>query len=388
MPIGVTTAGSKMENPFIFGEIVEQRYFVDREQELSQLVRDLSDGQKIFLLSPRRFGKSSLVSLTFLQLQKRYTRTAIIPVSSYSSYTQFLEKYSEKVIRAAGPWERVKSWIKGFLQDVQPRIAMNPTGGEITIGLNPNARADPGSVAAEIFALPGELSRRGGFRMAICLDEFQQIAVYDGVSVENALRNEIQRQRNVGYVFSGSQPSLMEEMLSSGRPFHKAGPTMFLDKISAEAWTAFIVAQFRAIRTKISTAAVDHVLAVADLIPYDIQRIAHELWDYAQLKKKSSLDLGDVETVLDDLVKGQAHYFERLWEQFSSRQRALLQALAERGPTTLLSESVREEYRLGPASTVQKALQALDSQDIIDRYRSAYFFLDPLFAIWIRKSIQ
>lgn len=224
--------------------------------------------------------------------------------------------------------------------------------------------------------------------MAICLDEFQQISMFGGETVENALRNEIQRQRHVGYVFSGSQPSLMEGMLSAGRPFHKAGPAMFLDKIPAEAWIEFINARFRIIRAKVSPAAIDHLLSVADLIPYDIQRIAHELWDYSQLKKKASLDLGDVESVIEDLVKGQAHYFERLWEQLSSRQRALLQALAERGPNTLLSQNVREQYRLGPASTVQKALQSLDSQDIIDRYRSAYFFLDPLFAMWVRKSSQ
>jgi hypothetical protein len=377
-----------MENPFVFGEIIGQQHFVDRDQELSQMVRDLADGQKIFLLSPRRFGKSSLVAMAFMRLQKRYVRTVIVPVSSYSSYGQFLEKFSEKVIRAAGPWETVKSWIGNFLKNVRPQLTIDAATGEADVGLSPAARLQPGLVAPGIFAMPEELARRGGFRMAICLDEFQQISMFGGEAVENTLRNEIQRQRQVGYVFSGSQPSLMEGMLSAGRPFHKAGPAMFLDKIPAEAWIEFINAQFRTIRTKVSPAAIDHLLSLADLIPYDIQRIAHELWDYSQLKKKTSLDLGDVESVSEDLVRGQAHYFERLWEQLSSRQRALLQALAERGPNTLLSQTVREQYRLGPASTVQKALQSLDSQDIIDRYRSAYFFLDPLFAMWVRKSSQ
>jgi len=45
---------------------------------------------------------------------------------------------------------------------------------------------------------------------------------------------------------------------------------------------------------------------------------------------------------------------------------------------------VREEFRLGPASSVQKALQSLDAQDILDRYRGEYFFLDPLLPSWIR----
>jgi len=88
-----------MENPFVFGEIVEQRHFVNREKELQNLIRDLADGQKLFLLSPRRFGKSSLVSLALLKLEKRHIRTVNITVSSYANYEQFLEKFAERVLR-------------------------------------------------------------------------------------------------------------------------------------------------------------------------------------------------------------------------------------------------------------------------------------------------
>src|SRR5438128_1067627 len=262
-----------MENPFIFGEIVKQRHFVDREKELQNLIRDLADGQKLFLLSPRRFGKSSLVSLALLKLEKRHIRTVNITVSSYANYEQFLEKFAERVLVA-------------------------------------------------------------------------------------------------------------------GRPFHKAGPTIFLDKIAAEAWHEFIKIQFRNRRRKISEEALNRLVDAADLIPYDVQRIAHELWDYAELRNKAALDVPDVDAVVGELVRGQAEYFERLWEQLTSRQRAVLQALSQQGPADLHSQAGREQYRLGPASTVQKALQALDSQDIIDRYHGDYFFVDPLFANWIRRNIR
>ncbi len=50
-----------MTNPFVYGEIVPVAAFVDREVELDRLGRDLYAGQKVFLISPRRYGKSSLV---------------------------------------------------------------------------------------------------------------------------------------------------------------------------------------------------------------------------------------------------------------------------------------------------------------------------------------
>jgi hypothetical protein len=375
-----------MENPFVFGEIVEQRHFVDREKELQNLVRDLADGQKLFLLSPRRFGKSSLVALAMLKLEKRHIRTVNITVSSYASYEQFLEKFAGRVLRSAGSWDRVKALVGRFVQRVRPSISVNPVNGETSISFS-RTGSDTSVLAAEIFSMPGEMARNGGFRMAICMDEFQQIEMFGGNAVENVLRNEVQKQRDVGYVFSGSQPSLMQEMLSAGRPFHKAGPAIFLEKIPAEAWHDFIKTQFRNRRRKITEEALNRVLGAADLIPYDVQRIAHELWDYAELKDKTELDVDDVERVIDELVRGQAEYFERLWEQLTSRQRAVLQALSQQGPSDLHSQAGREQYRLGAASTVQKALQSLDSQDILGRYHGEFFFVDPLFANWIRRNM-
>jgi len=373
------------ENPFIFGEIVEEPNFVDRADELHQLVRDLADGQKVFLLSPRRFGKSSLVALALLKLRKRHIRTVSLTVSSYASYAQFLEKFAEKVLRAAGPWGRVKDWVTRFGRNVKPDISYSISTGEVSVSLGRGAGFDPMPLAPDVFALPGELTRNGGFRMVICLDEFQQITEFDSGTVENVIRNQAQKQREVGYVFAGSQPSLMKEMLSARRPFHKAGPQMYLDKIPASEWGRFVRRQFGRRGRGIGDEAVDQILATADLIPYDVQRIAHELWDYAELKDKRHLTAGDVQAVTNSLVAGQGTYYELLWQQLPGGQRAILQAVAQRGAFEIYSEAVRSEFRLGAASSVQRAVRALDDKDILDRYQDKFFFLDPLFACWIRN---
>ena len=374
------------ENPFVFGEIIDDANFVNRTNELNQLVRDVADGQKVFLLSPRRFGKSSLVAVALLRLKKRHIHTVSLTVSSYSSYAQFLEKFAEKVLRAAGPWERVKDWATRFARQVKPDVSINMATGEVSLSLGKGANFDPAPIAPDVFALPGELTKNAGFRMAICLDEFQQISEFNGGSVENAIRNQVQRQRDVGYVFAGSQPTLMQEMLSSERPFHKAGPQMFLDKIAAPDWKEFITRHFHSRGRTLDEQGLEMLLAAADLIPYDVQRIAHELWDYAELKNKRQLDASDVKAVIDSLVTAQSTYYELLWEQLSARQRATLQALGQRGAAEIYSQGVREEFRLGPASSVQKALQSLDARDILDRYKGDYFFLDPLFPLWIRRK--
>ena len=54
---------------------------------------------------------------------------------------------------------------------------------------------------------------------------------FNGGSVEHTMRAAVQHQREVGYVFAGSERSLMERMIGPRRPFYKAGPVMRLDKI-------------------------------------------------------------------------------------------------------------------------------------------------------------
>ena len=375
------------ENPFVFGEIVSEAAFVNRSEELERLVRDVADGQKVFLLSPRRFGKSSLVAMAFQKLQKQRLRTVVVPVSSYATYTQFLERFADRVLRAAGPWDKVKEWVGRFIGQVKPEAEVDLNTGEIKLSLGRGTNFDPTPVAPEVFALPGEVARKGNFRMAVCLDEFQQIQSFNGGAVENALRNAVQVQREVGYVFAGSQPALMERMLSPKHPFHKSGPKLFLDKIQPESWREFISKQFARRGRNLTEAGLYRLLETADLIPYDVQRLAHELWDYAELSGQRALGVEHVDLMTRRLVASQAQYYERLWEQLSSRQRAVLQAMAGRGADAIYSQAVREEYRLGPASSVQKALHSLDSQDILDRYHELYFFLDPLFAFWIRANL-
>ena len=49
--------------------------FADREVEMENIIRDLKDGQNIFLISPRRYGKTSLImnALEKLQCEGFYT---------------------------------------------------------------------------------------------------------------------------------------------------------------------------------------------------------------------------------------------------------------------------------------------------------------------------
>src|SRR5262249_48814175 len=86
------------ENPFVYGEIVPRAAFIDRKVHLDRLVEALSAGQKVFLIPPRRYGKSSLIRQALDVVGRRKIATVEVTVSSFSSYVSFLEGYARALV--------------------------------------------------------------------------------------------------------------------------------------------------------------------------------------------------------------------------------------------------------------------------------------------------
>src|SRR5579864_6513257 len=114
------------DNPFVYGEVVPAAAFVDRSGELDRLVRDLHAAQKVFLISPRRYGKSSLIRHALAALRRRGTLTVEVTVSSFSSYVAFLEGYARALMNAETAWERARSWLRDAIRSARAALRQAP----------------------------------------------------------------------------------------------------------------------------------------------------------------------------------------------------------------------------------------------------------------------
>src|SRR6478672_2157080 len=378
-----------MTNPFVYGVVVPAVSFVDRETELDRLTRDLLAGQKIFLISPRRYGKSSLVRQALAATARSGVLTVEVTVSSYSSYVAFLEGYAQALLGVETRIDKARAWLREMLGAVRPevRVEADDTGTAQLALSFPSARTDKdvSRLAQEVFALPGRIAALRRRRMAVALDEFQAIGSFNGGSVEHALRAAVQHQRDVGYVFSGSEPSLMERMLGRSRPFYKAGPVMRLQKIPADRFAQFIEARFKASGIKAAAGLGAAVVDLAGNLPYDVQRLAHEVWDDARSDGRRTADLDDLHATLKRLLGEHETLFEGMWQRLTLAQRGALRATVLEEGRELLSADVRSRYRLGGASTVQASLTALVREDILAREGARYVFVDSLLREWVAR---
>jgi len=378
------------DNPFVYGEIVSAAAFADREEERARLGADLAAGQKVFLISPRRYGKSSLVRDVLRGLARQKILTVEVTVASSSSYLGFLEAYAQALIAADTPASRLRHWAGELLGAIRPELRFDADhAGRPRFALAfPAARSarDAAPVAAEVFALPGRIAAARKQRLAIALDEFQAITAFNGGSVEHALRAAVQDQRQVGYVFAGSEPSLMERMLGPRRPFYKAGPVMRLQKIDAADFAVFIAARFLGSGIKPEPGLGEAIVDLAANVPYDVQRLAHETWDDLKAAGRKTAGADDLHATLTRLLGEQHTVFEESWQRLTLPQRAVLRALVLEDGRELLSADVRTRHRLPGPSTVQTALAALVRQDIVSKENGRYVAADSLYREWVARK--
>ena len=377
-------------NPFVYGEIVPRSAFVGRRAELDRLIADLGDCQKVFLISPRRYGKSSLVRQAMAALARQRVATLEITVSSFSSYVAFLEGYTRALAELDTAVGRGRSWLADLFTAARPelRVEGSAAGGSLSVSF-PAVRSarDAARLAEEVFALPARLASRLGRPLAIALDEFQAIASYDGGTVEQALRAAVQQQRHVGYVFAGSEPSLMEQMIGPKRPFYKAGPVMRLGKIPADLFADFVDGRFRTSGLGPETGLGAAVVDLSGNLPYDVQRLAHETWDDVVAAKRRRVGLEDLHATLHRLLAEQETLFEAVWQRLTLAQRGVLRAVVLERGIEILGADARERHRLGGASSVQTALAALIRLDVIAREDDGrYAVIDSLMREWVARK--
>jgi hypothetical protein len=379
-----------MENPFVYGEIVPPAAFVGRQQELARLVADLADGQKVFLISPRRYGKSSLVRQALVELGRRGALTVDVTVSSHSSYVSFLEGYARALVSIETRWERARAWLMGGITSTRPEVrydAKLPGMGALSVAFpGVHSARDVSRLANELFALPGRLAIDRKRTVVVALDEFQAVDAFNGGSVEHALRAAAQQQRQVGYVFAGSEPSLMEKMVGPRRPFYKAGPVIRLQKIPADVFAPWIEARFTRSGIRAEPGLGEAIVDLGGNLPYDVQRLAHETWDDVRAVGRRRVGLEDLHRTLARLLGEQDTLFETIWQRLTLPQRAALRAVVLQGGRELWSSDTRTRHRLAARSTMQRAISALMAQELVLNEGSQYVVVDSLLREWVARK--
>ncbi|HEY8738185.1 MAG TPA: ATP-binding protein [Candidatus Dormibacteraeota bacterium] len=375
-------------NPFRYGDIVEEEYFTDRSGELESLKSDIRSGQNVVIISPRRFGKSSLVQQATSELRSEGILSATLDLFGITSLEHLADAVTAVVYRdLARPLSRAYHEALELLGRIQPQIQVEIGAGEVaSITLKPAlAKKDVLSALEAALALPGQIADSQGKRVAFVMDEFQNAVMIDK-DLPAIMRTVFQRQGKVAHIFMGSQQSLMTTLFTErGQPMYRLAKRVPLGPIPAAEFAPFIEDGFATTGLKISADAVARLLELSEGHPYHTQELASATWNIAV----AALEPVSVETVHaahESVYRAESPLYVSEWEKISAHQRRTLVAVADDPKGQVYSDEYRRRYDLGAASSVQRSIEQLVNRNVIQGTAAGQFQVpDPYFRLWLRR---
>ena len=372
-----------MDIPFVYGKIVADSDFTDREEETRKLVDNFRSQTNTAIISPRRWGKSSLVNRAIASVSKSDNSILFIKMNAFKCETpqDFYELFAKRTIECISTTgEMLLSNAKEFISRLLPKLSISDPAGHYEMSFGVDLKTTP--IGEDILALPQQIATKRGKKVVCCIDEFQQIGEFsDTEQFQKILRSHWQEQSDVAYILYGSKKHMMLNIFGEyGSPFYKFGDLMFLPKISRENWIEYVKARFLETKKSISDAAAGHLADLVEDHSYYVQQLAQYAW--LRTRKVCS------EEIVDDAFQGMIDslnlQFVNLMDSLTEKQRSFLCAISD-GVRNFSSVETLSRYRLGTSGNIRIIKGALKKRDLIQENGHQVEIQDPVFNQWIQR---
>lgn len=359
-----------MKNPFKFGTVVEDSFFTDRKDELIKVQQILASENHLILISPRRFGKTSLIH----KATKDIGRPIIsLDLQLITGVPDFAAQLLKRVFKAY-PLEKVKHLITHFR--IIPTLSLNPITNVFEVSFHPVN--DNFVLLEDVFQLIENIGKKGK-KPIVILDEFQEIKSLDK-NLDKQLRSVLQNHKYVNYVFLGSFESMMKDIFEKKKsPFYHFGVLLFLEKIPYPDFFEFLKKGFGLI-IPTSDVLAKEILTFTNCHPYYTQQLAFQVWTL--IEREGFTDL-IVNTSIEELVLMHDMDYERLWNTLNQTDKKILIGVMRETPSPF-KEEFNQKVSVSATSTVFSALKRLVEQGYLIK-RNKYEIDDPFFKQWINN---
>jgi len=372
----------KQKLPFIFGKSSDLINFTDREEECMRLEMNFKSLINTTIISPRRWGKTSLVENVAEKIRKEHKdiKVCMIDIFNVRSEAEFYEHFAKEILKStSNRWEEMAENAKTFLSHLLPKINFSPDSqAEISFGVEWETLQ---KCPDEILNLPETIAKAKKIGVVVCVDEFQSIGDFpESLSFQRKLRSHWQHHHNVAYCLYGSKRSMLLDIFSnSAMPFYKFGDIMFLPKISNQKWGEFIKKRFEDTHKKISAELAEYLAKLVDNHSYYVQQLAQQAW----LRTETSCSKELIDESLQSIKNQLSLLFVGQIETLTSTQINFLKAVID-GETAFSSQANLKKYRLGSSANLKKIKTTLISREIIDVTPQSVDILDPIFELWLK----
>lgn len=374
------------EQSFVFGVSVSDYNFIGRKEEIRRLKMNFEEGINTILISPRRWGKTSLVRKVCEVVDRKKVIPVFVDIFKCKTEYEFYNALAEAVLKQTV--SKAELWMdnaRDFIARLSPKVSFSPEPNSefaLSLGISPKTHAPE-----EILSLAEEIAQKKQKRIVVCIDEFQQIGeMADSVSIQKRLRSVWQHQRLTSYCLFGSKKhTMMNVFQKRNMPLYQFGDFKFLDKIPTETWVEYIVQHFKDRQRTISAEQAAKICQLVDNYSSYVQQLSwlvFSLIDEGQVVTDEHLKQG-----VKDLLNSQEQLFMQQIEPLTAYQMNFLRCILSGHHDDFGETAVREEFQLGSVSNITRLKTALVDKDIVEMSGKRYYITDPVFVLWFRSRM-
>ena len=372
-----------MEKLFEFGKIVSGNTFTDREKETEKLLSNFNYGINTFLVSPRRWGKTSLVKKVKELAENNALKIVYVDIQRCRSKEEFCNRFASAVLTQTA--NKMEEWIenaKTFLSRFSIGVNASPDpSSEVNFKLSfaPGERSFD-----DLLQLPERIAERKGIKIVVCIDEFQQIGNYsDTQQFQIELRSIWQHHERTSYCLFGSRKHMMEALFDdSTKPFYKFGDIIYLQRIPSEYWVEYIRGKFQQEGKTITKKQALWIVEQVDGNSSYVQQLSWYVFQRAPKKVSDNI----LEEALQELIDQCNDVFEAKTEDLTAYQMRFLRAVADGYHTGFSSAQILQSYQLGSSANVSLIKKTLMDKDFIFLEGKKIYLSDPVMALWLKQE--
>lgn len=364
------------ENYFPRG-VAEETAFCNRIEERKRLIHNIQTGQHTLLMSPRRYGKTSLVNYAIKEVN--------LPIGDADLFVAVDARHIEQRILSGvrtamnlvcSSMEHLLRSLRDYFKTIDSQWTIGTQG--IHLVLTPVTKdSDPATNIMEALLALEYLLKQKNTRGILFLDEMQEIGeVAEGKGIEGAIRHVAQQSKYLSFIFSGSSRHLLRHMFyDKARPLYKLCDRINLERITKQDYEKHLSPlSKKKWGQSLSSVSLDTLFDLTECHPYYMNILCLRLWE-SSLKNAPEPD--NITATWLGFAKEERLEIARELSSLSIGQRKILIAIAAGSTTKLTGKDFLSKVNM-TSSSVSSLLQNLEEKDYIEKISNKYSLIDPL----------
>ncbi len=349
-----------LDNPFILEPYRSKELFCDREKETEEILRHITNGRNITLISPRRLGKTGLIFRVFEEIRAKALpfETIYVDISDTLSLEDFIMAISEAIALRLKKQQKISAFFRS-LKNVRPMLGWDPLSGSPQVSFSFSDDNQKQNTLKDVF----DYLENAPQKILLAIDEFQQIREYDGINMEAVLRKHIQHLHNVRFIYCGSKKHTMTDMFTNAKkPFYESTSFCYLAKLPVPVYAAFIKSLFVSAGKAIDDDSIDYILQWTKVHTYYTQRLCNEVFSLSG----DTIDRDLINKAIQAILDAEKERFREIRRLITRSQWKMLKAIASEGEVSqITSSSFLSRHGISSGPTALRNIKALTDKELV-----------------------